>query len=310
MKRIIFAIAAVGSLFFMASCGDKAKLDELNKKYSSLEEEYNVLKEEEKLVKGEYTETIETLNAIEDTLRQIADRESTLRELNKKLEVGDYSQREIVMEQINALIKANESARSSARSLQNKVNEFKVENAQLKKMIAQTETKLKAKEAELAKAQTIIEDMNGTLDRLESQLLEKSGELAGAYEKLKNEKQSLAESNVRLETTIKDLQNRDNFIAECARAYVACGDKKALRKAGIIKKVGDGLTKEYKGATMALKNAINFYDKDIISCDNGQIKEVLPERPADSYEINGNKIRITNTDKFWQTDKVVILVKD
>lgn len=294
---------AAATLLTFASCVQQSKFDELDNKYKEMEKEYGSLKEEERLVKGEYSETIETLNSIEDTLRVITEREAKIANLAKQTESGDLSTRERIMSQINALRQANLRSKDEARSLRSKVAKFKVENEELKKMISIVEAKLDQKEKELQEANVVIDDLKGTLGKLEGQLLEKSGELEKAYGELKTERDNLTQK-------VADLEKRDNFISDCGKAYVVCGDRKALRRADIIVELGKALTKGYKEKLKGMGSTINYFDNNIISCDGGTIKEVLPARPADSYKINGNKVEVLNNEKFWATDKTVVLVKD
>jgi predicted nucleic acid-binding Zn-ribbon protein len=214
------------------------------------------------------------------------------------------------MGQIAALVQANKNAQSNARSLQTKLKNFKAENEQIKKLIEQANQKIEAKEKELADSRNTIDQLNTTLNKLEGQLLEKSGELETAYESLKAEKKNLETTNTQLSQTVKDLEGKTNFISDCARAYVVCGTKKALRQNDILKKLNMNLTSEYKENVKKINQTINFYEKDQINCDEGNIIKILPERPADSYSIDGGTVKIIDFKKFWATDKVVVLVKE
>jgi chromosome segregation ATPase len=304
------ASAALG-LLTLASCDNyKAKFNDLNENYTKMEREYTVLKEEDKLLRGEYTSTIETLNSIQDTLNNVAQREQKIRSLSRDAESGSISQRQEIINQINNLVAANNTANQNIKNLQSKLNKFNVQNKQLKKMIEEANRKIAAQEEELNLSKRVIEDLNGTLDRLESQLLEKSGELASAYQTLKQEKENVDAANSKLNVTIEDLKKKNNFVSDCGTAYVACGTRKILRKHDIIKELGSGLTKDFKDKVKALNSTINFYENNELSCDEGVVKEVLPARPANSYRIEGKKVIITDSKNFWATDKVVVLVLD
>lgn len=308
--RITYFISGI-LLTALISCGGyRSKYEDLNNKYQEMEKEYSGLKQEERLVKGEYTATIETLNSIEDTLRSINERDAKIRQLTRQTETGNLKQRESILNQINALMAANEQSRREARLLQQKINGLKIENQQLKKMVDQANAKLEQVEGELTESKAMIEQLNSTLNKLEGQLLEKSGELAGAYENLKNEKDQLEKTNSQLQSTVSDLKKRESFIDDCGRAYVVCGTRSALRKNDIIQDLGKGLTKNYKENVKKLNSTINYFEKDEILCDDGNIKEILPARPTDSYRLDGGKLKILNNKTFWATDKVVVMVKD
>lgn len=299
--------------FLLTSCENyRAKFDELNTRHTEMERDYNTLKSEDDLRKGEYNATMEALNAIEDTLTAIANRDATMRNLMKQVEseTGGMDQRQEVMRKINALKLANERSSASARSLQSKLNSFKIENQQLKDLVEQANRKLDAKEAELKEARGIIDEMNQTLTKLEAQVLEKSGQLAQAYEDLKQKNTKLEETNTELAATVSELKNKTDFISDCAKAYVVCGNKKALRQSGVLKKLNQELTGDYKTAVKKMKSTINFYEQDQIECTDGNITKILPERAAASYRIEGNVLKILDFKTFWATDKVVVLIKE
>ena len=42
---------------------------------------------------------------------------------------------------------------------------------------------------------------------------------------------------------------------------------------------------------------------------DGEIIAILPARDESSYSINGNKLEVSNAEKFWKTDKIVVIIK-
>lgn len=125
--------------------------------------------------------------------------------------------------------------------------------------------------------------------------------------KEKNEK--LENVNDQLKSTIEDLRSKNEFIDVQAKAFVACGTKKQLRKNNILKSLSTKLSKNYKEYVQASGTVLNFYESTSLSCGEGEIFAVLPERDKSSYQLEGAKLIITDTKKFWSTDKVVVLVK-
>lgn len=303
MKKLFF-LAATISLVAFSSCENyEGKYNDLNKRFGDMETEYNALKQEQGLMKGDYTETIETLNMIEDTLRTITEREGSIRKLlaNQNLENGDVKQRDKIMAQINALQAANRRSANNARSLESKLKAIKIENEQLKKLVEDTNAKLTAKEQELAEAKGVIDDLNTAKTSLEAQVLQKSGELEKAYAELKAR-------NEELERTVATLQNKEQYIADNSKGYIVCGTKKELRKAGILKKLNDNLASNYRESVRKLNSSVNFADKTELDCSNGQIEKVMPDRPASSFEISGSKLIIKDPKTFWSVDKVVVMI--
>ncbi len=311
-NKIFTALAIIALSFGMMACKNyKSEYEAILEENAAMKKQITDAEEEGKLVRGEYSEAIETLNAIEDTLRAIADREKEIQKLTQSGEFsGNISQRQAILKKLQALKDANDQSKDQAKQLQSRLNSFRIENEQLRKMIAQAETRVLTKEQELEEAQTVIDDLRGALDKMESQLLESQGNLAQAYDDLKEKNQSLEETNDRLNKTISELQQKTVFIEEQAKGYVACGTKKVLRRKGILSRTSMKLTKQYQSAVKANSSSINYYESDEVACGTeGEIIAVLPERSASSYTISGNQLKITDTEAFWKTDKIVVLVK-
>jgi len=313
MKAKNLVIAFIASSLFLGACNNyKSEYDKLMEENAQLQQKMNGLSEEDRLIRSEYSSAIETLNAIEDSLRSIADRDKDIQKLTLKIkETDDLSQKQAILNKLQALKSANDNANLEAKQLQSKLNGFRVENEQLRKMIAQAETRVLAKEQELMDAQNVIDDLRGALSKMEAQLLEKQGELAGAYETLKLKNEDLSATNERLTKTLDELKKKTVFIEEQAKGYVACGSKKVLRQKGILSRTSTKLTKEYQSAVRGNSSAVNYFESDVIECGTeGKIEAILPERDPSSYKIDGHKVVVKNTEVFWKTDKIVVIIKD
>jgi chromosome segregation ATPase len=300
-------------LLGFSACNDyKADYDALVAENATAQKRLNELEEEDRLIRGEYTSAIETLNSIEDTLRAISFREKEIQSLTQQKEFGgDLPQRQKILAKIQALRDANEEAKNEAKKMQSRVSRYQIENQQLKKMIAQAETRIIEKEEELEEARAIIGDMEVALAKMEGQLTEKSGQLSNAVSDLKKKNDQLSSTNDRLQETLEDLSTKNEFIDQQARAYVACGDKKALRKVGILSKISmKKLTKNYQQQVRENGDLIDYFNNDQIDCGgDGEIIYVLPDRDPSSYEVQGGVLNIKDPKKFWATDKTVVLVK-
>lgn len=298
---------------FVSSCNNyQEQYNALVEKNAADQKRLHELEEEDKLVRGEYSLAIETLNSIEDTLRTIANNEKEIQRLTQQKEFsGNLSQRQSIIAKLQALRDANEAAKEAAKSMQRRMRSYQIENQQLKKMIAQAETRIIEKEEDLKEARHIIDDMELALAKMEGQLTEKSGQLDDAYKDLKERNETLTQTNDKLATTIADLKNKNEFIDEQARAYVACGDKKALRKANILRKTSmKKLTRDYQQFVRENGDEIDYFNNDQIDCGgDGEILYVLPARDESSYEVQGGVLIIKNSKSFWATDKTVVLVK-
>lgn len=312
--KINYLILLVLTIVGLSACNNyKAEYDAMIAENASAQKRLNELEEEDRLIRGEYTSAIETLNSIDDTLRAISLREKEIQGLTQQKEFGgDLSQRQKILGKIQALRDANEDSKNEAKKMQSRIRSYQIENQQLKKMIAQAENRILKKEEELAEARGIIDDMEIALAQMEGQLTEKSGQLSVAFKDLKKKNEELSTTNNQLQETLEDLSVKNEFIDEQARAYIACGDKRALRKVGILSKTSlKKLTKNYQQSVREHGDLIDYFDNNQIDCGgDGEIIQVLPERDASSYEIQGGVLNIKDNKKFWATDKTVVLVKN
>ncbi len=310
IRYLAFLVVLISSI---TACNDyKAERDALIEKNTAAQQRLNTLEEEGKLIRGEYSSAIETLNSIDDTLRSISLREREIQALTQQKEFGgDLPQRQKILAKIQALRDANEDSKNAAKKMQRKIRGYQIENQQLKKMIAQAETRILEKEEELDEARAIIGDMEIALVKMEGQLTEKSGQLDNAYTNLKQKNAELKNTNSKLKETLTDLSTKNDFIDEQAKAYVACANKKILRKVGILSKFSiKKLTKNYQQKVRENGDQIDYFNNDQIDCGgDGEIISVLPARDQSSYEIHGGVLKIKNSKKFWETDKTVVLVK-
>ena len=111
-----FILLGLCSLLF--AC-DSGKLKQLEAERDALKSQLDAFEGEKDLVKGEYSEAIETLNAIEDTLRAISSREKEIADLAGSKDMsGNLSQRQAILERLENLKKANEESNKQARQLQ------------------------------------------------------------------------------------------------------------------------------------------------------------------------------------------------
>lgn len=311
--KLSYLTLLLGCTLLLSACNNyEEQYNALVEKNAADIKRLHELEEEDRLVRGEYSLAIETLNSIEDTLRIITENEKEIQRLTQQKEfTGNLSQRQAIIAKLQALRDSNEAAQEAAKSMQKKMNAYQIENQQLKKMIAQAESRIIEKEQDLKEARNIIDDMELALAKMEGQLSEKTGQLDDAYKDLQKRNDELSTTNKRLESTIADLKTKNAFIDEQARAYVACGDKKILRKADILNKTNLKLTKDYQKAVRENGDEIDYFSNDQIDCGgDGQIAYVLPERDKSSYQVQGSVLLIKNSKLFWATDKTVVLVKE
>jgi chromosome segregation ATPase len=316
MKNNAFSLlllALIGLSISFSACGDNAELKRLAEENAILKQKANDLTTEDGQLRTEYSQAIEQLNAIEDTLRSIAEREKQIQKLSQSKEFsGDLSQRQNIMSKLEALKQANEQANNQAKQLQGQVKSLKIQNENLVKMIATVENKVLEKEQQIAEQTTIIKDMRTALNKMEAQLLETRGELAVAYEDLQRKNQDLQSTVANLERTNQELRSKSDFIQDNANAYIVCGTKRQLRKMNIMQDLTKDLTSKYKNEVTARGSKVNLFGNTEFDCgtDGGNIDFILPKRDPSTYELRGATLVIKDAKKFWAIDRVVVLVKE
>ena len=300
------------TMILTCGCEDyKTKMEEEQITQRLLKQHLLTLEEEEKLIKGEYSEALETLNSIEETLIEMASRNKEMDKLIREKELTeDTNQEQLIMAQLLSLKNANIEADKKAKRLRSKARKYRVENTELKKMVDRLDSKFSGIESELNKANTTIGNMKTSLAELETEIESTESELSTAYADLKVKTSKLERSNTELEATLADLQGKEDFIVEDAKGYIVCGSKKELRKAKILRLLSDKtLTISYQNQVKEYGTEINYYENDKIDCEAGEIKQVLPQRDVNSYKIKGGIVEITDKKSFWSTSKAVVLVK-
>jgi septal ring factor EnvC (AmiA/AmiB activator) len=288
-----------------------SKIEELKKENDKLNKDIGSVEDNAKIMRGEYAEAIEVLNAIDDTLKSISDRDKQIQNLNKEMELSkDKSQKEEILSRLNDLKEANINAQQQTRALQAMLQKYKGENESLRKMIDQAETRVKVIDEELGSKRNMIGEMKATIKKTEKELAENQSELSVAYEDLKAKNEKLEATNKKLEKSIAELKKKNEFIGKEAWAYVCCGSKKFLRQKNILSSTSIKLTKGFQSSAQANGSRLNYFENKTISCSGKPISHVLPERDPGSYQIDGNKVIIRNSQNFWKTDKIVVLVQD
>lgn len=304
-------IAIFFSLLSVACDSYSAEISKMKEENKKLNSKLSDLEAEDKIMKGEYSEAMSALNSIDDTLKNITEREKKIKSIKQKMEsVKSSSQREKMTENLELLLKANQNARNQVQQLQNSLQKYKGENESLRRMIDQAESRVKTIDEDLKSKRNSIGNMKATLQKTEKELANSQSDLGKAYEELKEKNEKLQIANEKLEKSIADLKVKEDFIGKEAMAYVCCGTKKYLRQKEILNNTTLKLTKNFQSSAQAVGSKINYYDSNIIDCSSGNITNILPERAPESYKIEGSKLIVRNTELFWKTDKVVVLVKD
>lgn len=306
-----FLIGAI--LLSFSSCEDyKSKFEEERQQQRLYADKISVLEEEERLIKGEYADAIETLNDIDQTLSEMAARNEEMNALLRQKDISrTEGEQQAILAKLQALKQLNQQSDARVRELRNKAKSFKIENAQLKKTIERLDTRFETLTDSVNKVQTTIVNMQVALDQLEQEVASTETDLASAYANLKIQTGKLEKSNAELEVTLVELQDKADFIADDAQAYVVCGDKPSLRRNDILRLLSaKRLTPNYHQQIKELGTEFDYFNKLEIDCGDKNIQYILPSRDAGSFRIDGTRLAITNKDAFWATSKTVVLVTD
>jgi len=314
--KVYFNLFKISCLFLIISvvysCDSYgSKIAELKKENEEMSGQLNSIEDNEKILRGEYADAIEVLNAIDDTLKNISERDKEIKTLNRKMEMSkDNSQKEEILSRLESLETANKNARNQTKALQGMLQKYKGENESLRKMIDQAETRVKTIDEELSSKRSMMGEMQSTIKKTEKELAENQSELTIAYEDLKSKNDKLEITNKKLEKSIEDLKKKNDFINKEAWAYVCCGSKKFLRQKDILSSTSIKLTKGFQSPAQANGSRFNYFENKTISCSGKAISYILPERDPASYQIDGSRVLIKNAENFWKTDKIVVLIQD
>lgn len=300
-------------LISLSSCEDyKSKLEQERQQQRLFADKIKLLEEEERLIKGEYSDAIETLNAIDETLSVMADRNKEMNALIRQKELSNNEEEhQAILIKLKALKDANQQSNERVHNLRTKAKSLKIENSQLKKTVENLDNRFAAIVDSVNKVQTTIANMRLALDKLQQEVTTTETDLTSAYANLKIQTGKLERSNAELEVTLVELQNKATFIEADAQAYLVCGDKPSLRRNNILRLLSaTRLTLDYRKKMKELGTEFDYFNKLQIDCGDRNIQYILPSRSSDSYKIEGTRLTITNKDNFWATSKTVVLVTD
>lgn len=305
MKNIFLLIT---TLLLLSSCGggDGAYQD-AQAKIAQLEDEKRDIEEDRELLKEEYNGVIETLNQIDETLEGISARENQMEDLIGDLNGGDL-QKSVILAKIQTLKEANMDDQTSAKELQASLNNYETDNVALKGIIQQYEQKIIAKDVEIANYEVKMKQIESQLQFTKGELNQQYAIVAQQKDALEVKAGQLEKTNKELETKYTELKQKDDFIADCVKAYYVAGSKKTLKKAGVLKKkVAIQVTDDFQKKLDKTK-PFNFYKTTEIEAKKDIIK-ILPARPEKTYEIKSNVLYVKDAEEFWQTKHVVIVHK-
>lgn len=283
MKRfLIFAAAAV----MMASCGNKAEVEKLQKQLDSLKGE-----------KGNSDASIEQyiadFNEIQDNLNEIKKKEGVISSSNTGGELSEDSKTRI-QNDLYDIQKLMDDNKAKIADLQKKLKNSGNKNAELQKLISGLEERVASQEQEIAS--------------LKQELASANIRIAGL---------SRSNDSLSLENTGKDAKLSEQDIA-LNTAFYCVGTYKELLNNKVIDKGGAFAAKS--GSKLSKDLNMNYLTKvDVRNLGEvslpGKKVRLVTSHPSGSYMYDGDakkptKLVITDKQKFWSNSKYCVIQVD
>jgi hypothetical protein len=285
MKKFLIAIAIV---VFAASCGNKQEVDKLKAENQKLSQ----------LVSVKDT----TLNKIFNSLSEVEENLETVKQKQNIISVST---------------KQGELSRDVKDRIKDdiaQINELLEKNKQTIANLQGTAKRLKA-------ANIKIDGLEKMIDQLTKQNGEKDAEIASLKDQLTKLNVQLADLNTRVDTlSAKKRALEENVTArtnELNTAYFIIGSQKELEQKGIINRSGGFIGIGRTATVNANVNLDAFTKIDIRTFQGVEIGhknvKILSTHPSDSYNLKVDSknfcsgIEITNSKKFWQSSKYLVI---
>lgn len=288
MKKLPFILVA---LLILGSCQQK-KLDRMQEVQDSLQQ---VAANKDSAI----TDFIGTMNQIQANLDSIKKLEEIVDIESQSSSEPQSTTRQKVLRDIamiNELLKIN---RELIASQQKKMDFSSHKMNEMQEMLNMMSTQMETKDAEIVALQT-------ELQKLQLNITDLNQDLMAAQERTEEQARLLEEKTGTIDQQTSALNT----------AYYVFGTAKELVENGIVEKeggfLGIGRTLKFrKDFNPDLFTKINIREVDEISLNSKKAK-VVTTHPASSYELIGDdmveKLVITDADRFWETNKYLVIV--
>lgn len=290
MKKLI--VLFLGVMIFGACHNYKKDVQKLEMEKDSLEQ---VTAFRDSSI-ASFLDDFSEIQANLDSIKQIEKIVSVQSGSNRELSAN---QKQIIIEDIATIHQLLQKNKELTSSLQRKLRNSNIKNAQLEKTIAGLELMIK---------------------NMEEQLQEKDVVIAALTNDVKKLNVNIAELNQRIEDVENESQQKSQTIveqtSELNTAYFAFGTIKELKDNGIIEKSGGVIG---IGKTPILKKDFNrdyFTEIDIRDFDYLRLMtkkaDIVTVHPVESYHFTGEKsvdtLFIDNAVEFWNASKFLVIV--
>jgi DNA repair exonuclease SbcCD ATPase subunit len=279
-------------LFLLPACTYQKKIQELERQNDSLrnlvqQSDYNLQK------------YLSAFNEIQENLNKIKQKENiiTVQTTGVEGELSDDVKQQI-NEDILTIYRLMEENKQKLEQIKRQLRASRNKNKELLKTIQLYEQQLQAKDEEITQLKQKLAELNINIQQLNQQIAQMEQQMDTLKQVQQQQQQTIEQQDKLLHT-----------------AYYVVGTKQELKDHGVVDRQG----------LLAKLTVTGNFDKSFFNeIDTRKVTEIpifakkieiLTTHPSDSYELEYedkviSKIKITDTDKFWETSKfLVIMVK-
>ncbi len=296
MKKTFLFASVAAVIIGAASCTDKEKEAQLQGSIDSLQTE---IRQRDTQV----TEYFTLVSDIENNIKEIKEREKMISINTEKNQAGSEDSKKQILNDLNAINALMLENRTNLEALDKKLQNSYYQTGKFKKMATELEERVTAQA-------TDIETLNTQLN----EMVAKNETLNTRVDSLFTTNTTKSEVLAKNDATIQDMDT------EMHTAYYTSGTSDELIAKHIINKEGGfiGLGKVELLNPQINKNDLTSADiRNLSSIPiNSKKLELITNHPADSYEIVLNeeekqvdKLVILDPDKFWESSKLLVMVK-
>jgi DNA repair exonuclease SbcCD ATPase subunit len=284
MKRILIALLIVP---FFVACNQKElkQLREQNQQLTSLAKQKD----------STINDFIESLNAIEENLEIIKEKETII---SVNSENPNKSQKQKIASDLTSINNLLEQNREKIADLEKKLNNSWFQNSKLRKLTDRLKTQLEVKETEIVALNDKVAKLNIEVESLNGQVTELNGTVLALNTENENKSKEIANKTEALNT-----------------AYYVCGTNKELQEKNVITKDGGFIG---IGKTAVLNEDFKeseFKKIDITKITTIPVKgkkiSLVTSHPTGSYKVEGTDvvegITILNPAEFWKSSKYLVV---
>jgi myosin heavy subunit len=287
MKKLTFiALVAV----FFSSCGGS---EEPNPEMEKLKAEKEALVKEATTKDSTINSFMESINEIEDNLREVKERQGNISSSAKNDAELQGNAKERINEDINYINELMEENKNKIANLQSKLKKSNLKIAEFEKTIQRMTEQLAEKDKEISTLREQLEAMNIQITELNKNVDNLKNESAGKTQVIEQQTQKMNTAWYCV-GTYKEL--RDNRVVNKEGGFLGLGKKKILKS---------DFNQDY------------FTQIDVTKVSsipiNAKNAKVITNHPSSSYklELDGKKkaksLTITNPETFWRSSKYLVV---